>query len=160
MVKKLKNKWKVSGNALGRVMKWKQGLPTQLLRWMIFRLTQLARLLVPLFNIKIQGWWGDRSGHRGVWARLGERFQCEGRGSIKYHPAPPLRHRWGDVPERDRGLFMSSSCDRSGHRGVGGGSLWTWQFCPSHLPHSVPLSQVQRYWCWYPSMKEATPHWC
>lgn len=55
MVKKLKNKWKVSGNALGRVMKWKQGLPTHLPRRVIFRLTQLARLLVPLFKIKIQG---------------------------------------------------------------------------------------------------------
>lgn len=27
---------------------------------------------------------------------------------------------------------------------------------PRHLPHSAPLPQVQRCWCWYPSIKGAT----
>lgn len=99
MVRELKNKWKVSDNALGWVMEWKQGPPTQPPNWVIFRLTQLIRLLVPLFQVKIQGWQGERGGHKEVWARLGEeRFQCGGGGSIRYLPVPALSHRWGDGP--------------------------------------------------------------
>lgn len=57
MVKELKNKWKVSGDALGWVVQWKRGggAPIWSPHWTIFRPIQLVKLLVLLLQNQDSG---------------------------------------------------------------------------------------------------------
>lgn len=90
MVKELKNKLKVSDDALGRVMERKQP-PSRPRHWVVHGPKKLAKLLLDQDDGRIKD-QGDKKGHEGMETKKGGGFPLR-QGNL-WAPAPAPHPSW------------------------------------------------------------------